>query len=548
MSDRDDDVAPLAVRRLGRVPYLEALDLQTTLFERRVAGKDQDWLLLLEHPPVFTLGRNAEPAHVLTPREELEAAGIGVVETNRGGDVTYHGPGQLVAYPILDLGPAPDVVAHVRNLEEIVIRTLDDFGVPAFREEGYSGVWTERGKVAAVGCRITRGVTMHGTALNVAPDMGHWRHIVPCGLADRSVTSMRDFLGARVPTVETVGEAFARHAADVFARSPDPGLDITTEEPGAPARRGVPLRVAAVASGPDVRDQARTRPAWLRNRARLGDRGYMQIKAMMRDLDLNTVCEEAGCPNIFECWSERTATLMLLGRRCTRSCGFCEVDTRRPLPVDTEEPARVAEAVARMGLEHAVLTSVARDDLPDGGASVFAAAIDAIRALRPRCTVEVLVPDFKGDAGAAAAVFAASPDVFNHNIETVTRFQRLVRPQAGYARSLTLLARAGAAGLTTKSGIMLGLGETTAEVHATMRDLAAVGCSILTVGQYLRPSARHLPVRRWVEPAEFDELGELGRSLGFAYVEAGPMVRSSFHAARALGPPRPAQNACEAAQ
>lgn len=524
----------MAVRWLGRVPYAEAHDLQTTLFDRRVAGCDSDWLLLLEHPPTITLGRNANPANLLTPRAELEASGICVTETNRGGDVTYHGPGQLVAYPILDLGGAPDVVVHVRNLEEIVIRTVAELGIEAFREDGYSGVWTSRGKIAAVGCRVTRGVTMHGAALNIAPDMSHWGHIVPCGITDRPVAAIRDFVDD-VPGVEEVATLFARHAADVFGRraAGTLGAPGTADPLGASRVPGVPLRVRAVESGPDVRAQARTRPPWLKNRARLSDPGFVELHALMRDLDLNTVCEEAGCPNIYECWSDRTATFMLLGSRCTRSCGFCEVDTRKPQVVDTGEPERVAEAVERLGLEHAVLTSVARDDVGDGGASVFAATIEAIRMRRPDCRVEVLVPDFKGDATAAGVVFEARPDVFNHNVETVPRLQRLVRPQAGFARSLTLLARAARAGLTTKSGIILGLGETEGEVADTLADLAAVGCRIVTIGQYLRPTQRHLPVSRWVEPDEFARLAELGCALGFAHVESGPLVRSSYHAARA---------------
>jgi lipoic acid synthetase len=375
---------------------------------------------------------------------------------------------------------------------------------------------------------------MHGAALNVAPDMSHWSHIVPCGIPDRPVTSIRDFL-EDVPSVAEVAARFDRHAADVFARTARGSVAVSVPAAGEDGdhRPGVPLRIRAVESGPDVRAQARSRPVWLRNRARLSDPGFVELHALMRDLDLNTVCEEAGCPNIYECWSDRTATFMLLGSRCTRSCGFCEVETEKPSAVDSGEPERVADAVERLGLAYAVLTSVARDDLPDGGASVFAAAIEAIRARRGQCRVEVLVPDFKGDASAAKVVFDARPDVFNHNVETVPRLQRLVRPQAGYARSLTLLARAGRAGLTTKSGIVLGLGETEDEVVDTMHDLAAVGCRIVTIGQYLRPTRDHVPVARWVEPGEFERLGAIGRDLGFAHVESGPLVRSSYHAARA---------------
>jgi lipoic acid synthetase len=268
-------------------------------------------------------------------------------------------------------------------------------------------------------------------------------------------------------------------------------------------------------------------------RARLGPE-YQALKEMMRGLDLHTVCEEAGCPNIYECWSERTATFMILGDRCTRACGFCLVDTRRPLPLDAAEPGRVAEAVSRMGLAHAVVTSVARDDLSDGGAAGFAATIAAIRSTNPGTTVEVLIPDCKGDAGALDVIFGARPDVLNHNLETVARLQRAARPSAAYSRSLAVLARAKEAGLTTKSGLILGMGETAPEVRGAISDLAGVGVDILTVGQYLRPTALHLPVVKWWHPDEFTALGAYARNLGFSHVESGPLVRSSYHARRAV--------------
>jgi lipoic acid synthetase len=253
----------------------------------------------------------------------------------------------------------------------------------------------------------------------------------------------------------------------------------------------------------------------------------------MRELELVTVCEEAGCPNLSECWSDGTATFMINGERCTRACGFCLVDTRHPLPLTDDEPDRVAEAVARMGLTHAVVTAVARDDLADGGAAAFAATIEAIRRRRPGCAVEVLIPDCKGEASSLEAIFAARPDVLNHNLETVARLQRAVRPSAGYARSLAVLARAKAAGLTTKSGLILGMGETDDEVVAALADLRAVGVDIVTVGQYLRPTAKHLPVSRWVEPATFDALKVAGEAMGIPHVEASPLTRSSYHARQA---------------
>jgi lipoic acid synthetase len=291
-------------------------------------------------------------------------------------------------------------------------------------------------------------------------------------------------------------------------------------------------RLAEAGVEAPAEDPAFRRPEWMKVKADLGP-NYRETKRVMRTLDLHTVCEEAGCPNIYECWADKTATFMILGERCTRACGFCLVDTRHPLPLDNDEPERVADAVAQLGLAHAVITSVARDDVPDGGAGIFAATISAVRARTPRTAVEVLIPDCKGDAVSLATIFDARPDVLNHNLETVARLQRAARPSAAYFRSLALLARAKDAGLTTKSGIILGMGETEDELHGAIADLRNVGVDILTLGQYLRPTARHLPVVRWWTPDEFDALGEYARGLGFAHVESGPLVRSSYHARQA---------------
>jgi lipoic acid synthetase len=260
---------------------------------------------------------------------------------------------------------------------------------------------------------------------------------------------------------------------------------------------------------------------------------YLRLKRTMRDLSLVTVCEEAGCPNISECWSDGTATFMINGERCTRACGFCLVDTRHPEVLEADEPQRVAEAVARMGLAHAVVTAVARDDLPDGGAGAFAATIAAIRRRSPGCAVEVLISDCKGDPASLQLVLDARPDVLNHNLETVLRLQRAVRPSASYARSLGVLSRARGAGLTTKSGLIVGMGETDAEVEGALADLAGIGVEIVTIGQYLRPTTNHLPVARWVEPATFERYAALGRSFGIGHVEASPLTRSSYHARQA---------------
>jgi lipoyl synthase len=578
-------VSGLRVRWLGRVPYGEADELQRALLERAA----DDYLLLLEHPHVYTLGRSADPTHVLVPPASV---GAELVRTDRGGDVTYHGPGQLVGYPIVTLpewrAGQRDVVAYVRRLEAVLISALGDLGVDAGRDDGYTGVWVGGEKIAAIGVRVQQGRTRHGFALNVDPDMAMFGHIVPCGISDRGVTSLAAQLG-HAPDMRRVVDAVVARFTEHFPYAAVDRQDIvwrerpsdlsafsrTAKEGGAgaegaaagPSASGefensgpqpkavgpsdrlseqaadesgggsrnttAPVRLlgrlAEAGVEAPAEDPAFRRPEWMKVKADLGP-NYRETKRVMRTLDLHTVCEEAGCPNIYECWADKTATFMILGERCTRACGFCLVDTRHPLPLDEDEPERVADAVARLGLAHAVVTSVARDDVPDGGAGVFAATIRAVRTRTPGTAVEVLIPDCKGDPEALGVIFDARPDVLNHNLETVARLQRAARPSAAYFRSLALLARAKDAGLTTKSGIILGMGETEEELRGSIADLRNVGVDILTLGQYLRPTERHLPVVRWWTPAEFDALGEYARALGFAHVEAGPLVRSSYHA------------------
>jgi lipoic acid synthetase len=273
------------------------------------------------------------------------------------------------------------------------------------------------------------------------------------------------------------------------------------------------------------------KPEWLRVRAP-GSPTYRRLKGLIRDLQLHTVCEEARCPNIGECWNHGTATVMILGDICTRACGFCAVNHGRPSAVDSSEPSHVADAVQALQLEHVVVTSVNRDDLPDGGASVFAGTIRQIRARTPGVRIEVLVPDFQGEETALRSVLDARPDILNHNTETVPRLYPLARPSARYARSLELLdrSRQHAPGVPTKSGLMVGLGEEWDEIIATLSDLRAAGCAVLTLGQYLCPSSAHLPVRRYYHPEEFDALRTAALNMGFRHVESGPLVRSSYHA------------------
>lgn len=270
-------------------------------------------------------------------------------------------------------------------------------------------------------------------------------------------------------------------------------------------------------------------PTWFKVKAQTGP-DYLDIKQTMDRLKLHTICEEARCPNRWECWNARTATFLILGDICTRRCHYCSVETGRPLAVDHGEPQRVAEAVQALGLRHAVITSVNRDELPDGGASIFAETIRQTKALSPGCTIEVLIPDFEGNERALATVCAEQPEILNHNIETVRRLFPSLRPQGKYQRSIELLGKAKQQGMTTKSGLILGMGETLDEARQVMRDLRAVNCDIMTIGQYLQPTRDHLPVARYYDPADFALLKEEGIAMGFTHVESGPLVRSSYHA------------------
>lgn len=289
------------------------------------------------------------------------------------------------------------------------------------------------------------------------------------------------------------------------------------------------IQEIAVRTSPMAEPPRQRRPEWLKARIPAGE-NYTRLKNLIRTHKLHTVCEEARCPNMGECWNNGTATFMILGDTCTRSCGFCAVKTGRPTELDADEPRRVAEAIHLLGLRHTVITSVNRDELYDGGAQIFAETIRQVRALNPGTKIEVLIPDFQGEEFALNIVLDAFPDILNHNMETVPRLYRIVRPQAKYDRSLQLLDRAKRRGFLTKTGLMLGIGERTNEVIDVLEDLRKIHCDILTLGQYLQPTKEHLPVDRFVHPDEFKKLKEIGLQLGFKHVESGPLVRSSYHA------------------
>ncbi len=539
----------LRIRWLGTVPYAEAYSLQRALFGR---GTD-DYLLLLEHPPTFTLGRSGNRAHIVGDPDSINAE---VIDVDRGGDVTYHGPGQLVGYPIVWApgrrgGGMADTAAYVELVEQVLIDALGDLGMgDVGRIPRCPGVWVAPDsaaprKIAAIGTRISRGRTMHGFALNVEPDMSHFELIIPCGIADKGVTSlaaegvdveMATVVDAVAARASALSETSTIDRADVTRRGTTSPLAVFTAEHDPAAGEAISARLlarldeAGVGVGVSISER---KPSWMRVKLDIGP-DYLRLKSVTRHSELHTVCEEAGCPNIYECWNDGTATFMINGSRCTRACGFCQVDTRRPEALDPDEPSRIADAVVSMDLDYVVVTTVARDDLPDGGAEAFARTIEAIRTRRPDTLVEVLISDCRGEASSLDTVFAARSDVLNHNLETVARLQRAVRPSAGYARSLAVLARAKEADLVTKSSLIVGMGETFDEVIGAMADLAAVGTDIVTIGQYLRPSRRHIPVDRWWTPEEFESLARIGETeLGIAHVESGPLTRSSYHAKEA---------------
>lgn len=534
----------LRVRWLGRVAYSEALALQESIFHN---GSDNR-LLLLEHPHVFTYGPSADLARNL--KCDPTQVGAEFVAVNRGGDITYHGPGQLVGYPLLTLppkladseGPA-DSVAYVHSVEQMIIDSLRELGLQDVGTMSkYPGVWVNPNsdnprKICAIGVRVSRRRTMHGFALNVSTDLEYMRkHIVPCGISEYAVTSMRE--EGIDASIKDVAEVVSRHAAKMWGNSQLERQDVAWKEslsdlsafsrgegPGQPVRMMGRLARAGVEGGVDI---SARKPDWIRPRVHHGAE-VLALKKTLRDASLVTVCEEAGCPNLSECWSSGTATFMVLGERCTRACGFCLIDTQKPLDADHHEPKRVADAVRKMGLSYAVLTMVARDDLVDGGMEHVAQCVRAIRAHDASISVETLISDVRG-TDALQILIDERPDVLNHNVETVPRLQRAVRPSAGYARSLSVLARSKRAGLVTKSGLIVGMGETDDEVVGTLADLAAVGVDIVTIGQYLRPTTHHLPVARWVEPHVFEMYKEVGEAFGIGHVESSPLTRSSYHA------------------
>jgi lipoic acid synthetase len=492
----------LEVLDWGTLSYQEAFQRQQSLVDERIRDLSPDRLVLVEHPPVVTIGRSGDPGDVHVPEAVLREKGIGLCQVDRGGKVTFHSPGQLVAYPIIRLYDK-DLRKYIDKLLESAARILQEYGLCPERRHNAPGLWVSGKKIASVGVAIRKWVTYHGLSLNVNNDLAGFDLIIPCGESGLSVTSLEREVGLSLH-VDRVKELFIRELARVLGYT-----DV-------------------------VKTSVVGHPDWLIRRAPLSSSIDM-MERMLEEMGLATVCQSAHCPNLGECFGRGTATFMLLGSTCTRNCRFCAVDSGIPEPIDADEPKRVALGAKRLGLKHVVITSVTRDDLPDGGAGQFSRTIEAVRAMGSGATVEVLVPDFKGSLGSLQIVIQARPDVFNHNVETVSRLYRVVRPQARYGRSLRILEYAARSGLRVKSGLMLGLGETRDEALKALKELRRAGCEVVTLGQYLSPSKNHLPVARYVSPSEFDELARSARSLGFTDVAAGPLIRSSYRAEEMLG-------------
>lgn len=532
----------LNVRWLGNLPYSEALILQKGLKESvAVENNPYDYLLLLEHNNVITIGRTGDTNNLLLDSEELEKKGIEFFETDRGGDVTFHGKGQLIGYPIMRLQDPKKVIPFVRSLEQTIIKTLGSFDIEAFSKEDDTGVWTSEGKIASIGVKVSKWTTYHGFALNIFDKLEGFDFINPCGNQEEKIASVHTF-NTEISFDDVVNKITETFTAEFGYE--DVGIQMSQFTPTQLKKQKkheidemldkgvfqknnnlVPITIKGLLPNEPER------PEWMKVKANLG-KDYRDLKNLISEKKLNTVCEEASCPNIYECWSMGTATFMIMGDTCTRACGFCDVNTGKPNDLDDLEPLRVAESVLTMGLTHAVITSVNRDDLLDGGSQFFAQTINEVKRLNPSTSVEVLIPDFKGDKGAIDNIIEASPEVLNHNLETVPRLQREIRTAASYGRSLSLLQYAKESAFLgkTKTGLIVGMGEEFEEVIAVLEDLSQINVDIVTIGQYLRPTAKHRPIHRYVDKEEFIKYKSIGESFGIPHIESGPLVRSSYHA------------------
>jgi lipoic acid synthetase len=522
----------LRIRYLGLTEYQDCWQIQ-----KSIAKSDADnYLILCQHKDIYTLGKHAELTNIKDPSIYPLC-----LKVDRGGDVTFHGPGQLVGYPIIKLNSRYlDVRKHVNNMENMIIELLKQYEIDGYCLSEFPGVWVNREhpkKVCAIGTKFSSNRTYHGFALNVTTDLSRFEKIIPCGIKDKGVTSLAE-LGLDVKVedlIEPISEIAAKYWGDDAFELQKKCLENPLKSVG-PNKTSTNLARRFLIRGVDLQSgfaYRNSKPAFAKKYIKFSN-DLLSTKSVIESNELNTVCKEAKCPNLSECWAESTATFLINGDLCTRACSFCDVKTAKGFPIDETEPIRVVNAARSLGLKHVVLTAPARDDLADGGAGNFKNCIEALRQNIENVTVEVLVPDFKGNYESIKTVFSAVPDVFNHNLETVLRLQKAVRPSASYERSLALLARAKDEGLLTKSGLIAGMGETDEEIYGTLSDLGAVGVSIVTIGQYLRPSRKHAPVMRYIEPEIFKKYKAIGESFGIKHVEASAFTRSSYRAGHSL--------------
>ena len=532
----------LNIRWLGKLPYGEAYILQKGLHSATSQESSPfDYLLLLEHNNVVTIGRSGDINNLLVSKKILNENNIEFFETDRGGDITFHGDGQLIGYPIIRLDDPKKVVPFVRKIENVIIDSLAELSIEAFSKTDDTGVWTKEGKIASIGIKVSKWTTLHGFSLNISENTKGFDFINPCGSSDEHVISIQQY--DETVSFKEVTEIISRKFVEIFKyekvdkqfsqftprqlkKKKEFHIDqLVNNGVFNASKNSVPITLNSSAkSEPE-------RPEWMKVKANLG-KDYLSLKSLIKEKRLNTVCEEASCPNIYECWSMGTATFMIMGDTCTRACGFCDVNTGKPCDLDMDEPYRVAESVKIMGLTHAVITSVNRDDLDDGGSAFFAKTIDEVRLKNNQTSIEVLIPDFKGSKEAIDNIINANPEVLNHNLETVPRLQREIRTAASYGRSLALLQYAKESHFLgkTKTGLIVGMGEEFEEVISVLKDLSRINIDIVTIGQYLRPTQRHRLIDRYVSEEEFEQYKTIGQELGIPHIESGPLVRSSYHA------------------
>ncbi len=532
----------LNIRWLGKLPYGEAYILQKGLHAATSQESSPfDYLLLLEHNNVVTIGRSGDINNLLVSKNKLNENNIEFFETDRGGDITFHGDGQLIGYPIIRLDDPKKVVPFVRKIENVIIDSLAELSIEAFSKTDDTGVWTKEGKIASIGIKVSKWTTLHGFSLNISENTKGFDFINPCGSSNEHVVSIHQY--DETVSFKEVTEIISRKFVEIFKyekvdkqfsqftprqlkKKKEFHIDqLVNNGVFNASQNSIPITLnSSVKSEPE-------RPEWMKVKANLG-KDYLSLKSLIKEKRLNTVCEEASCPNIYECWSMGTATFMIMGDTCTRACGFCDVNTGKPCDLDMDEPYRVAESVKIMGLTHAVITSVNRDDLDDGGSAFFAKTIDEVRLKNNQTSIEVLIPDFKGSKEAIDNIINANPEVLNHNLETVPRLQREIRTAASYGRSLALLQYAKESHFLgkTKTGLIVGMGEEFEEVIAVLKDLSRINIDIVTIGQYLRPTQRHRLIDRYVSEDEFEQYKTIGQELGIPHIESGPLVRSSYHA------------------